>query len=235
MPPKLTGPAQNLLLAALPASDRKRLLALCEPVQLIASQSLYTPGQRVSHVFFPTGGFVSLITPVDGHAGLEIGLVGIEGLVGIPVILGVSTSHLHAFVQGTGSAWRIDAAAFLRELKRAPALQRRVNRYLYVLVTQLALTAACTHFHVLQSRLARWLLMTRDRAGSNDFHLTHEFLAFMLGVRRSGITQAASRLQKLKLINYNRGDVSIMDGAGLESAACACYAIDRATYAQVLP
>jgi CRP-like cAMP-binding protein len=231
-PPR--NPEKNLLLAALPADDRLHLLARCERVELIFADVLYEPGQRIHHVFFPTAGFVSLITPIDGHAGLEIGLVGGEGMVGMPVVLGVEVSNLHALVQGTGTAWRMETAPFVRELKRSSALQRELNRYLYVVLAQLAQTAACTRFHIVEARLARWLLMTRDRAHSNDFHITHELLAYVLGVRRSGITQAASSLQDLKLINYNRGNIKITDGRGLEAAACGCYEVDRRMYASVL-
>jgi CRP-like cAMP-binding protein len=231
-PPR--SPAKNLLLAALPTDDRQHLLARCEHVELTFAAALYEPGQRIDHVFFPTEGFVSLITPIDGRAGLEIGLVGGEGMVGISMILGVDISNLHALVQGTGTAWRIGVAPFARELKRSSALQRGLNRYLYVVLAQLAQMAACTRFHLVEARLARWLLMTRDRAHSDGFHITHEFLAYILGVRRSGITQAASSLQELKLIHYSRGNIRIIDGEGLEAAACGCYEADRRIYASVL-
>jgi CRP-like cAMP-binding protein len=234
VPDSTRSTAGNQLLAGLPQLLRRRLLGRFEPVELRLAEVLCTAGQRMRYVYFPTHSFVSLIAPLDGHVGLEVGLVGDEGMVGISLLLGVEAAPVTALVQGAGPAWRMETAAFLRELGRGPPLRQVLNRYLYVTLTQLAQTAACTRFHLVEARLARWLLMTRDRAHTDEFYITHAFLSHMLGVRRAGITRAAVALRKRNLIDYSRGVLTVVDGNGLERAACSCYTTLKNDYSRIL-
>ena len=226
--------AENHLIERLPRKERQRLLALCEPIQLVLAEVLCQPDEPTRHVYFPTESFISLVAPVDGQPALEVGMVGREGMLGAHLALGVVTAPLHALVQGGGAAWRIATPAFRAELARSAPLQRSLNRYLYVLMAQLAASAACLRFHQIGPRLARWLLMTHDRAHADQFHVTHEFLSYMLGVRRVGITAAAGLLQRGGLIKYRRGELTVLDRPGLEAAACGCYALDRKAYAELM-
>jgi CRP-like cAMP-binding protein len=224
---------QNHLIQSLPSISRSRLLAICEPVELALGEILGEVGTPTQYVYFPTVAFISLITAAKGRPTLEVGMVGREGMVGTQLVLGVEAAPLHAVVQGAGAAWRIGASGFSRELARSSALQRGLNRYVYVTMMQLASAAFCLRFHQIGQRLARWLLMTQDRAHSDSFHITHEFLAYMLGVRRVGITTAASELQREGLIRYRRGEIQVLNRRGLKAAACSCYAEDREAYVKV--
>jgi len=225
---------QNHLIELLPRADRAHFLGGCEEVSLVLADVLSERGAPTRHVYFPTQGFISLVTPIDGKPVLEVGMVGSEGMLGAQLVLGVVTAPLHALVQGPGSAWRIATAPFRKELARSKALRTELDRYLYVTMVQLASSAACLRFHQIGPRLARWLLMTQDRAHSASFHVTHEFLAYMLGVRRVGVTTAAVQLQRRGLIQYRRGAVTVVNRRGLEAAACSCYATDKKAYADVM-
>jgi CRP-like cAMP-binding protein len=227
-------PATNRLVTALPCKDRQQLLAIGEPVELRLADVLRCAGDPIRHVYFPTDSVISLVMPIDRGANLEVGLIGNEGMLGISLVLDVDIAPFHAIVQGAGPALRISAPSFLHELGKSPALRRELKRYLYVSMSQLALTAACTRFHVVEARLARWLLMTHDRAHADTFHVTHVFMAYMLGVRRVGITKAANSLQKRELIRYHRGEITILDRVGLEAAACGCYRAGKETYERIL-
>jgi hypothetical protein len=226
--------AENRLIASLPSRDRARLVAACESVQLAVGRVLGQRGQPTRQVVFPHDCFISLVTAIEGEPGLEVGMVGSEGMLGAQLALGVGTALFDASVQGTGSARCLSATAFRRQLALSEPLRRAVHRYVYVLMAQFATSAACTRFHNVESRLARCLLMSQDRAHCDSFHLTHEFLACMLGVRRVGITRAAGDLARGDLIRYHRGKITVLDRAGLEGAACGCYAADRLAYEHVM-
>ncbi len=213
----------NRLLAALPAGERERLRDGLESVTLTYGEVLSEPGEPIRHVYFPSDCLVSLLTIVEGHRALEVGLVGREGMVGSRLALGIGTSSVQALVQGTGTALRMKSTRFLQELQRNAELRTTLLRFADSLMVQVTRTAACNRFHLIEARLARWLLMTRERLPSAQFRLTQEFLADMLGVRRVGVTSAASALQRRKLIHYRRGIITILDQKGLEATSCSCY------------
>ena len=227
-------PKKNLLLNMLPDEDLQRFMSSCEQVELSLGNNLYQTGDSIHYAYFPTSGFISLMIPVEGHGDLEVALIGNEGMYGISLMLGVNTTLLNGVVQGSGLAWRMTTEHFYKELKRNLTFQQQLNRYVYVLIMQLAQTAACNRYHVVEARLARWLLMTRDHACSDEFYITHEFLAHMLGVRRVGVTKAAGALQQQKLISYSRGNIKINNVAGLEKASCSCYLRDKEVYRSIL-
>ena len=225
----------NHLLAALRRKDRDHLLAACDEVELTIGDVLWEPRMRIRHVYFPIDCFISQLVPIDARKDLELALVGNEGMLGTSLVLGVSSSFLQAVVQGSGAALRMSAVSFRRELDQLPAFRQQLNRYVHVLQAQLALTAACISFHSLDLRLANLLLMSHDRVvGLGSFHLTHQVLAQMLGVRRVGVTNAAGILQKRRLLSYRRGEITILDRAGLEKASCGCYQASKDVYAEVL-
>jgi CRP-like cAMP-binding protein len=226
--------SRNHLLAALSRPDRERLLKRAMYVKLKLSSVLCDAGERIRHVYFPDTGFISLVTGSGNTPPLEVGLVGDEGMLGASLLLGIQTAPLQGMVQGAGQAWRIDASQFLQACRESAQLRKQVLRYIYVSLTHLAQTTACTRFHVVESRLARWLLMTRDRAHADHFRITHLFLARILGVRRAGITRAASKLKQRNLISYARGELRIVDGHGLERASCSCYAADKDSYSSTM-
>jgi CRP-like cAMP-binding protein len=226
--------AENHLIEMLPAKDRQRLLGIAKKVELAQSAVLGEVGKPIRFIYFPVDGFISLVTSIEGKPMLEVGMVGREGLLGAQVALRVLTQPLHALVQGSGTAWRIPIRPFRSELDRCVPLQRLIGRYVYVLMTQLASSAACTRFHKIDARLGRWLLMMQDRAHGDTFGVTHEFLAYMLGVRRVGVTTAAVALQRMGLIEYHRGQVTVLNRKGLVAAACSCYRDDNQIYARIM-
>jgi len=233
MPPTSATP-KNQLLALLPARTRRDFIADCDRVELNSAQIVTQAGEQIRHVYFPLDGFMALIAGVDDGQRLEVGMVGQEGMLGVSVLLGVPVSPHVAVVQGAGAALRIATVPFQRQCNGNVRLRREFNRYAYVLMDQLARAVFCTHYHVVEARLARWLLMTRDRAHTLEFRLTHETLSVLLGARRAGVTRAAGALRRRRLIRYSRGHITILDERGLEAAACSCYAADLKIYAQVL-
>jgi CRP-like cAMP-binding protein len=216
-------PIANRVLAALPRNDYLGLMDGLEPVVLTYGTVLYEPGETIAHVHFPIDCLVSLLATVEGRRAMEVGLVGREGMVGIPLALGVEVSSVRALVQGTGRALRMNAARFKTAIKQCPPLRDALHRHACVMLAQARQTVACNQFHLVEARLARWLLMTSDRTPSEEFFLTQEFLADMLGVLRAAVNRAAGSFRQRDLIRYRRGRVRILDRKGLEAAACRCY------------
>lgn len=228
-------PVVNRLIDGLPGRQRDRVLEQCTTVQLVFGEVLCDAGALAKHVYFPLTGFISMVATVSNQPPLEMRMIGNEGMLGATLVLGVITSPLRAMVQGPGSALRMTVARFRRELRNSVELRRTLDNYLYVLFEQLAQTAACNSFHEVQARLARWLLMTHDRACGGRFRLTHLILADMLGVRRSAVTIAAGELQRRRIIHYTRGHISVLSRRGLEAASCECYAAAIEAYDRLLP
>jgi len=224
----------NRLLDGLPHKERQRFLAGCEHVELELGKTLAKPGKALRYVYFPTESYLSLITELEGGACLDVALVGNEGMLGVPLVLGIDVSPVRVVVQKAGPAWRMSAAQFRQALGNGSALRPGLHSYLFVRMRQLGQTAGCTRFHVVQQRLARWLLMIADRGHSETFRMTHELLACALGVRRVGVTKAATSLQNRKLISYTRGNITIRNRRGLEAASCGCYHADRDTYDRMM-
>jgi CRP-like cAMP-binding protein len=222
----------NHLLGALPRKDYRKLLPVLEPVKLAFGEILYEAHTQIRHVYFPNDCFVSMLTTVDTTRAAEVGLIGPEGMIGIPMALGAAVSPFRAVVQGGGMAMRLKTADFRRNFSESAALKREVFLFTHLLMIQIAQTAACNRFHVVTQRMARWILMTRDRVNSNEFRIKQEFLALMLGVLRPSVTLAMCSLRERKLIVYRRGTITILDHAGLVAIACGCYKTVKDAYSQ---
>ncbi|HXI24715.1 MAG TPA: Crp/Fnr family transcriptional regulator [Pyrinomonadaceae bacterium] len=231
----LRAPPTNRLLAALPKDEYQRLLPKLELFPLVFGEVIYEPGDLIRDVYFPTSGIISLLAAVEDRATLEVGIVGREGMVGLPAFMGVRTSGNRAVVQGAGEAMKMKSTAFRNECENGSSFPRLLLRYTHSRLTQIAQGAACNRFHPIDARLARWLLMTSDRMGTDEFRLTQEFLSNMLGVRREGVNKAAGELQEHNLISYSRGNLLILDRVRLKAIACHCYGIIKKEYDAFLP
>jgi len=225
---------ENRLLAALTDRTRQAFLAGCDHIALRGAEVLCRSGEQIRHVYFPLDCYLVQMTGLDTGERLEVGMVGDEGMLGVSLILGVDVWPQLALVQGPGTALRMGAALFRRHCRDSLRLRQEMQRYAYVQASQLTRAVICTHYHVVEARLARCLLMARDRAHNHQIRLTHEILSELLGVRRAGVTRAASSLRRRKLIRYSRGHITILDERGLEGAACGCYAADKKTYSNAL-
>lgn len=220
----------NQLLDHLSTAELRRLMASSAQVPLHGGQLLAVQDLPARALLFPLQGFVCLVTLLDDHPPLQVGMVGREGVLGAPLLLGGKASPVSMMVQESGLALSLSAVALRRALPASPGLRRLLMRYLLVQLRHSATAAACLHYHALHARLARWLLMGQDRAQGDGFAVTQETLAHLLGVRRVGVTVAAGELQDAGVISYHRGRITIMDRPGLVAATCSCYSQDRASY-----
>jgi len=218
---------QNRLLAALPPLDRERVQPLLEPVLLSRGKVLHEAHASVRHVYFPTTAIVALLQIMSDGATGEIAIVGNDGLVGLAGVTGAETTHSRAIIQSEGYGYRVRADLLQREFARGGAMQALVLRYMQALITQIAQTAICNRRHSLQQQLCRWLLLSLDRLPSANMQMTQELIANILGVRREGVSDAASRLKAAGLIHYSRGQINVLDRGGIEALSCECYAVVR--------
>jgi CRP-like cAMP-binding protein len=225
---------RNRLLAALPPGDFARLWPRLERVEFPVRHTLYAAGEPITAVHFPETGWVSMLATLESGDAAEVGLIGREGMVGLPLLFGDDRALHEAMTQAGGTVLRLDAAAFREELEARPALRTLLLRYAMAFTVQVSQTAACNGRHHVEDRLARWLLMAHDRVEGDAFPMTHEFLSMMLGAHRGGISVAAGVLQKASLIQYERGQIEITDRPGLEAASCECYGLVRHEFERLL-
>ena len=228
-------PIGNQLLAALPRQDLERLRPQLETVTLGLKELIYQPNTVIPYIYFPNSGVTSILTTMKNGKAAEVGVVGKEGMLGLPVFLGTDRSSGQSFCQVEGESLRLRADAFRAAIQRSRALVDLLHRYTQALFTQVSQSAACNSLHSIEERCGRWLLMTHDRVETDQFVLTQEFLAIMLGVRRASVAEVAEKLQQARLIRYRRGQMCILDRKGLEATSCECYSVIRAEYERLLP
>jgi CRP-like cAMP-binding protein len=224
----------NRILAGLPAPDREAVFSVATRVPLEFGANIYREGEPIREVYFPDRGVISMVNTMADGTTIEVGTIGREGAAGLGLFLGVSSVTGHTFVQVAGDGWKIDEAPFRDLLQKRGALSARLGRYTQGLFTQVAQSAACNRAHPVEQRCARWLLMTHDRVDGDEFPLTQEFLAQMLGVRRAGVSEAASALQRTGCISYTRGSIRILDRARLETASCECHLVVQREFDRLL-
>lgn len=230
-PPK----QQNYLLEALPEPDYQRIHSMLEFVPMPLGQTLYESGGQLSYGYFPTTAIVSLVYVLENGATAEVAVVGNEGVVGIPLLMGGNTTPSRAVVQSAGHGYRIRASLLKQEFNGSGPVMDLLLRYTQSLITQMAQTAVCYRHHSIEQQLCRWLLLSLDRLSTNDIHMTQELIANMLGVRREGVTEAASKLQKAGIIQYSRGHILVLDRAKLEENVCECYQVVKKECDRLLP
>ena len=233
--PAAHDPRQNHLLAALPTTDFERLQSHLKLIPLPLGEALYEPGIGMRYLYFPTNSIVSLLYVLADGASAEIAVVGNEGVIGVSLFMGGETTPSRAVVQSAGHAYRLPGQVLKEEFTRGGAMQHLLLRYTQALITQMAQTAVCNRHHSLDQQLCRWLLLSLDRLPGNELVMTQELIANMLGVRREGVTEAAGNLQKVGLIQYSRGHITVLDRAGLEARTCECYAVVKRECDRLLP
>ena len=224
----------NRLLAALPVEDYQRLVPWLHPVELPQYKILYAAGENYDYAYFPSYSIVSTVAIMENGSTTEIGVIGNEGMVGLPIILDTSYTNSTAIVQVGDGGYRIAAGRLQEELERGGALRRLLMRYTQARIIQLGQTAACNRYHTIEQRFARWLLMVRDHIQKDEFNLTQEFVSQMLGVRRTGVSQIAARFQEQGIIHYHRGFIRIISAQKLEASACECYQLTTAQFNRLL-
>ncbi|GAB2923652.1 Crp/Fnr family transcriptional regulator [Paraburkholderia jirisanensis] len=226
---------KNHLLSVLQEAEWARVSPHLVRVDMPLGQVVYESGDRLNHVYFPVTAIVSLLYVMEDGASAEIAIVGNEGLIGIALFMGGETTPSRAIVQSAGEAYRLDARILKEEFHRAGPVQRLLLRYTQALITQMAQTAVCNRHHSIDQQLCRWLLLSIDRLPSNELKMTQELIANMLGVRRSGVTEAALKLQDAGLIRYSHGHIEVLDRPGLEVRVCECYSVVRREFERLLP
>lgn len=225
---------KNTLIDLLPKEIQGVILSKANLVDFDLSQKICIVHQKTQYLYFPIDGFISIVQNIDQYPPLEVGMIGHEGVLGAEIILGIQTNCFSAIVQGSGSAWQIRVDDFLDHISNIPKLKQIINSYIAIRISQLGLSASCEHFHEIGPRLAKWLLMSKDRAKSSSFLMTHEFISLMLGIRRVGVTTAAADFRRRGLIDYHRGEMTILNHDGLKSEACSCYEKNREIYTSLI-